>query len=421
MRPSFPHPARLVVSPRRARLLFVFLTLFGLVVFAAAPGLKRRLGLNHYDLWFADSYAVLAASDAHRAGLDPALANPLDVFARPHIYTDWWYALGPLGLTREDNFLVGAGWIASFLIVTWLTLRPATGGAALFFTFLVLSPPVLLAVNRANNDLVIFVHLGLAALALDSRRSWNWLPALALIALATGLKFYPVAAAAVFFLLRPRHVLLTAVTTSILVLALVLHDVLPALSRGQFHIPPGLYTLGAAQLLHDLGIPAGADRVVPLVFVIVAGVALSRRRITAGLAEVSTASAPRVLFLLGAVTLTACWLAGASFGYRWIFSLWLAPWLSQSAGDATFSPAGRRLAAATGWLLLALLWLDGAYCLVTNSLVGRQPVAQVQSWQHAWRLVTQPLAWIFFALLAGWIADAFHLALRTVRAPALKA
>jgi hypothetical protein len=49
------------------------------------------------------------------------------------------------------------------------------------------------------------------------------------------------------------------------------------------------------------------------------------------------------------------------------------------------------------------------------------PATQIQSWQLTWRLVTQPLSWILFALLTGWIADALLGALRTLRTPAAPA
>lgn len=418
MRPPFADLTRLFASPRGARALFIFLTLTGLLIFAASPDLKRKLGLNHFNLWFADSYAVLAAVDAHRAGIDAITSNPLDLLHRPHSYTDWWYALGPTGLTRDDNFLVGAAWVLAFLVVTWLTVRPADPRAAFYCTLLVLSPPILLAVNRANNDLVIFTLLGLAALALHPRRAWSWLPALALIALATGLKFYPVVGAAIFLLLRPTRRLLTAVGLSSLVLGVVLLDVLPDIGRGQFPLPPGLYSLGAVQLFRDLGYTGRGVPVFSLLILALAAFALVRARLTTGLADDSRDFAPRALFLLGATTLTACFLAGVSFGYRWVFSLWLAPWLLTTCRDLTLAPSRRRLATATGWLLLTIVWLDGAYCLFTNILVGPMPAAQIQSWQLTWRLTTQPLSWMLFALLTGWIADAILTALRTLRTPA---
>ena len=417
MRPPFAHLARPLASPRGARLLFIFLTLAGLLAFAAAPGLKRTLGLNHFDLWFSDSYAVLAAVDAHRAGLDTLVSNPLDLLDRPHSYTDWWYALGPLGLTRADNFLVGASWVAAFLLVTWLTLRPTHPGAALGCTLLVLSPPVLLALNRANNDLVIFTLLGLAALLLHPRRPWSWLPALALIALATGLKFYPVVGAAVFLLVRPARRLTAALALSVPVLALVLRDVLPDIARGQFPLPPGLYCMGAGQLFRDLGYHGSGVPLFAGLLLAIPAWALVRARLTTGLADDSRDFAPRALFLLGAATLTACFLAGISYGYRWIFSLWLAPWLLATRRDLTLAPSRRRLATATGSLLLLIVWLDGTYCLVTNALVGPMPSAQLQSRQLTWRLGTQPLSWIFFTLLTGWIADALRCAFTTLRTP----
>lgn len=421
MRPPLADLTRLFASPRGARALFIFLTITGFLVFAASPGLKRKLGLNQFGLWFADSYAVLAAVDAHRAGIDTITSNPLDLLHRPHSYTDWWYALGPTGLTRDDNFLVGAAWVLAFLVVTWLTLRPADPRATLYCTLLALSPPVLLAVNRANSDLVIFTLLGLAALVLHPRRAWSWLPALALIALATGLKFYPVVGAAIFLLLRPTRRMLAAVGLSALVLAVVLLDVLPDIGRGQFPIPPSLYSLGAGQLFRDLGYAGRGVPVFSLLILALAACTFVRARLTTGLADDSRDFTTRVLFLLGATTLTACFLAGVSFGYRWVFSLWLAPWLLATSRDLTLAPSRRRLATATGWLLLTIVWLDGAYCLVTNTLVGPMPSAQLRSWQLTWRLATQPLSWILFALLSGWIADALLGAVRTLRAPAAPA
>ncbi len=415
MRPPSSSLARIFATPRGARLLFIFLTLAGLLVFAASPLLKRRLGLNHFDLWFADSYAVLAAVDAHRAGIDAIKSNPLDILHRPHSYTDWWYALAPIGLTRNDNFLVGAAWVIAFLTVTWLTVRPTTLRGALYCTLLVLSPPVLLAVNRANNDLVIFILLGLAALMLRPRHAWSWLPALALIALATGLKFYPVVGATIFLLVRPARRLLTAVVVSGLVLTLVFLDILPDIGRGQFPLPPGLYSLGAAQLFRDLGYSGRGVAVFSLLILAVAAFGLVRARLTTGLADDSSAFTPRALFLLGATTLTGCFLAGVSFGYRWIFALWLAPWLLEASRDLSSARSRRALATATGWLLVTIVWLDGAYCLYTNLLVGPMPATQIQSWQLTWRLLTQPLSWILFALLSGWIADALLGALRSLR------
>jgi hypothetical protein len=414
MRP-FASFTRNFASPRGAHLLFILLTTLGLLSFASSPELKRRLGLNQHDLWFADTYAVLAASDAHRAGIDPTVVNPLDILDRAHGYSDWWYGLAHLGLTRDHNFLVGASWVLSFLVVAWLTLRPADPAAAARFAVLVLSPPVLFAVNRANNDLLIFAFLGVATLVLRPGKTWSWLPALALIALSTGLKFYPVVAAIIFLLLRPSRRLVLVAATAALVLGVVLLTVWSTLARGQFALPATLYTFGAPTLLRDLGYAGTHTLLIAGAFLALCAAALNRARLTVGLADDSIDFHTRALFLLGATTLLACFLAGVSYSYRWIFALWLAPWLLDHARNVSLAPPRRRLAALTGWLLLALSWLDGLFCLATNTLLGPSAQSLVHELQWAWRFLTQPLAWLFFALLAGWIADAVWCALRTLR------
>jgi hypothetical protein len=405
MRP-FADFFRTFATPRGARLLFILLTLAGLLAFAASPDFKRRLGLNQHNLWFADSYAVLAASDAHLAGLDPTVVNPLDLLGRPHSYTDWWYALGRLGLTREHNFLVGTSWVLAFLAVTWLTLRPANIRSALFFALLALSPPVLLAINRANNDLVIFALLGLAVTLLVRLKTWGWLAALPLLALATGLKFYPVVGAALLLLVRPRRRLLTAALVFSVVLALVLHNVWPTLTRGQFALPSTLYTFGAPTLLRDLGYMGGGSRWIAAAFLFAAAIPLVRTGCTFGLADDSRDLGPRALFLLGSTVLLACFLAGVSYSYRWIFSLWLAPWLLQLADTRTHPARQQRCAVVTGYLLLGVSWLDGAFCLATNTLIGATSLDQLLRWQSVWRLLSQPLQWLLFALLAAWLTEA---------------
>ncbi|MFM9080653.1 MAG: glycosyltransferase 87 family protein, partial [Opitutaceae bacterium] len=167
------------------------------------PRVLPLLGLNTDGRWFIDSAAILAASDAVRTGTDPWLPNPLDAYGRPHCYSGWWLGLAATGLTREDNFLLGSLWGAAVLGSAFLLLRPASVTRAAVVAAALLSPPVLLAVNRANNDLVVFAVLvaGLGWLKQDTApRSGAFAGA---VAIATGLKFYPIVAAAAFLLRKP--------------------------------------------------------------------------------------------------------------------------------------------------------------------------------------------------------------------------
>ena len=193
-----------------ARVLFAVAVFAGHAWLLLNPQVPARFGLVMMDRPFLDSHAILAAGDAVRAGLDPWKVNPLDALGRPHCYSSWWLAAAPLGLTRADNAWVGPLWQAAFLLTALLILRPDSLRGMLLAAAVLFSPPVLLGVSRANNDLPVFALLGLGLLALSSRKrgATAWFGGSVVV--ATGLKFYPVAAAAALVSLRPRRHALAA-------------------------------------------------------------------------------------------------------------------------------------------------------------------------------------------------------------------
>ena len=404
--------ARPLLSPRP---LLVVLTLAGLGAFILIPSLPGKLGIFNYGRWFLDSYAVLASNDAVRAGLDPSAPNPLDDLQRAHVYSDWWFALGRLGFTRQDNFLVGGSWVLAFLATAWALLRPVSRGQAVLLVLLLLSPPVLLAVMRANNDLVIFALLAAALLALRKDSGWRLAAMLAAIVLATGLKFYPAVAVGIFLLVRPVRRLSVMLPVALLAVAATLATVWSTIGRGVIPMPPSVYTVGAPILFRDLGSASRWELPAAGLLLAAAAVALVAARRTTGLASPDGNFQSRAAFMLGALVLLACFLAGISFGYRWIFALLLAPWLWQQIHAAAVAAPPRRTAIATAALLFTVLWMDGIFCLTVNLFFMPMPTVELDRWQHGWRLATQPLVWALMALLAGWLLDAALATWRAVR------
>ena len=152
--------------------LLVGFTVTGWLAAMLWPNLLRTLGILGYEnTQFLDSYAVLAAVDAVRAGANPHGPNALDPLMRGHVYSDWWLALRWLGLTRAHNFLVGHTWITGFALTVWVTARPRQICETFWLAALLLSPPFFLAVERANNDLVIFILLAGCGWAVSSPAS----------------------------------------------------------------------------------------------------------------------------------------------------------------------------------------------------------------------------------------------------------
>jgi len=390
------HPAlRRLLNPP---VVFLLLVLAGYSLMALAPGFRQRLGLADGGLWFMDSYAVLAANDAVRAGLDPFLPNPLDVFQRPHVYSRWWFVLGELGFSRRDNFLMGGSWVLLFAGAVMALLRPSTHAGAVWYALLVLSPPVQLAVLRASNDLVIFVLL-LAAVGLLGPAIWRLLLCAASLVLATGLKFYPILACGLFLLVRPPRRMLLAGGLAVLAAGLTLASVWDDLRRAQIPSPNHVHIFGAAIVFRDLGW-SGPTALVTGVLV-VAGLAslCVRRKWAANVMETTGPEFESRAFLVGAAVLVGCFLAGISHAYRLVFVLLLAPWLCRQC----FAVEARRRVAARvlSGLLLATLWADGLLCLGVNSLGRVDSPAELGRWLLLGHALTQPVVWAAMALLAG--------------------
>lgn len=387
------------MSPATTRLLsprfvFIALSLLGLLAFSLSPLTRKWLGIFDGGQWFLDSFAVLAANDAHRVGIDPSAPNPYDVMFRTHKYSDWWFALGKMGLTREDSFLIGGLWVLSFLAVAFVTVRPTGYLEAIWMAALVSSPSVLLGVNRANNDLVVFTLLGLALVALRTDSNFRVGLAVALVALGTGLKFYPVVAVAAFILVRPERIIgVTAVATIVALAALV--SVGSQIGRGSFGIDPNPHRMGAQMVFIDAGLSeARAPLVAGLVFLALIPIAMGLGW-TKESGPTRDISDSRRMLTMGSVILIFCFLLGINAAYRWIFVLWTAPWLW--AHRRVY--LGARIAAI---LLPFCLWHDGILCLVINIWFRNLRPEQYKHIEVVWRATTEPFTWGLMILFAGW-------------------
>ncbi len=169
----------------------VALALVGIV---AHGGLWELLGVQHMRPYFADLAAILAAGQAHEAGLNIYQYNPFDPFGRPHVYGPLWLLTGKLGLVASDAWWLGMLLNGAFLVVALGLLAPRNPRTALVVVLVLLSPPILLAIERANNDLIIFLLLAGGALVASRPGRIRSYTGAALIVLSAALKFYPLVA-----------------------------------------------------------------------------------------------------------------------------------------------------------------------------------------------------------------------------------
>lgn len=410
MKPIFPATSS-ASTPLWPVGLLAGLTLSGWLAGALWPGLLLALGIHDYGTSYLDSYALLAALDAVRAGADPHAANPLDPLMRNHVYSDWWLALRWLGLTRAHNFALGTAWVGAFALVAWMTARPRHWREAVWLATLLVSPPVALSVKRSNNDLVIFVLLAGCALAATATARWRQITAVACLALATGLKYFPAPAALAFLWVRPVRRMPAVLLAALVAVVLALASVWTEIDRSRFMVPSTVHTMGAPLWWRELGWKDSASALPGLLLIIAAASVLVLGRITVGL-TVQGEPRERLRAALGAITVLTCFAAGVNYAYRWIFILWPALWLWRQAADALLPGRQRWTARAGCALILLCVWLDGVFCLVVNKFIPAMSEQRLDQLQSTWRLWTQPLHWLLMMLLAGWLLEA---ALATVR------
>lgn len=398
---------RVHTSSHRERIWLVLIAAAGFIVLVLAPRLRHNLGIFDNDVWFLDSYAILAANDALGQGIDPAQPNPLDVYRRPHSYSHWWFVLRRIGFTRDDNFLFGGTMVLLFYAVALLNLAPRSRAELIWHAALMISPPVLLAVNRANNDLFVFALLGaglwIARRPVGLRPIWFS----GAVALATGLKFFPIVAAIAPVVLHPVRRGLAWAAVGSAVGLLVFASVREDLARAVFPVPEGTHVFGASVFWRNLGWTGHGPVIASLAVVgLVAGWLAWRGRIAGLAADVSDTAGERLAFMAGALLILACFAAGISYAYRWVFALWLAPWLWRQAWSGAPAVGSRATARFTCGLMTVVLWMDGLYCLAVNTLIGPMAPSRLQRLDGYWNLCMQPAVWLLLSLLAGWVAEA---------------
>jgi hypothetical protein len=385
---------------------FVLVMLLWFACFALAPKAFYALGVNHYGVWFLDTYVILASNDAIGVGLNPWGTNPLDPLQRPHVYGSWWLHLRDLGLTRAHTFVLGLSLVLAFIAAVLALLRPKQWREALFYFFVFGSPPMLLAIDRANNDLVVFLLLlPVVPCLLHANRLVRLFPVF-LIAIAMALKFYPAVAALVL--------LLVGETKEVRVRALIATLVLGAISVGVVHdlgllaknLPraESLTTFGAITLLEAVGLRGwGAWVAILAVGALVAGGAL-RGRIFDDLVVEPAERAAWLRFALGAILLTSCFFLGTNYAYRWVAALFMAPLLFRLPNDGRVSPGLRRLARFTRGLLVFTLWADALASAVLTRFVGRLSGPTLIQLADRFFLLEQPVTWALFLCLLAFVA-----------------
>jgi hypothetical protein len=132
---------------------------------------------------FVDLQVILASWEASRAGLDPHFSNPTDPWGRLINYPPIWQAGSITGWGLDQTVPLALAIIALYLLSLRRLFSDVDRRREWIVGLLLVSPPVLLGVERCNNDLLLFAAL-VFLLPLEKVRFW-------FLGAAAVLKIYP--------------------------------------------------------------------------------------------------------------------------------------------------------------------------------------------------------------------------------------
>lgn len=148
------------------------------------------------EIIFPDLHVLLSAIDAHYQGINVFKENPLCYFKIPHVYSNAWFLFHYLGFSDQYRLFIGIITLIIFSIaVAWLSKEKL-----FLFVLFLCSPAVLLAIERCNNDVILFLMLLLTAKLAFSKSKDSAIFAHLILLFCTALKYYPVAFSIIFLL-----------------------------------------------------------------------------------------------------------------------------------------------------------------------------------------------------------------------------
>jgi hypothetical protein len=115
-------------------------------------------------------------------------------------YPRLWLLPAQFGFGSSSNTYLAIAFVIGFFVSVFVIVGPVSPRQALYYVLVLVSAPVMLLIERGNNDLVIFMLLVGTAATLAWNARLGATNAAALIFLATTLKLYPIAAVHSLFL-----------------------------------------------------------------------------------------------------------------------------------------------------------------------------------------------------------------------------
>jgi hypothetical protein len=363
-------------------------------------GTLRLLGVEPFRFPFLDTHAVLSAAECGRQGIEVYLSNPCDALGRAHAYSPLWLAIVPGFLGTSATGWMGASLDLLFLLSLAAVLRPRTGRELFILGAAAVSPMTLYALERANNDLIIFLLVICGAMLFTFPRPYR-LFSYALFVVAGLLKYYPL----VLLVLAEREgrrdglVIGAAVILALVLFAVVFY---PELSLAAANIPAGAsYFTDAFSarnlpfgLAEALGKGVSRTLIAGSLLTMLSLLAVARAVRTArllGHEQIAWTASEAQFLAIGGLLIVVCFFAGQNVNYRGIF---LLPVLSGLVGLRR-SVKDRDVRRFYGQMIAAVLFVMWEECFrrALHAVVSPVPGGGLNSRAEVFFWIGRELVW----------------------------
>ena len=157
--------------------MFVLVTVFLLfskacTSYGGSSYLFRFFAVPVMEPCFADLRTITGGAESKKQGFDPMVKNPGDPWNRVMNYPRIWQLLYVFGIDERDTVPVGILFVSLFLFGVCLVLPNAPNVTILAVILTLLSPAVLLGIERGNTDLLMFFLVAFAVFLVDKNRCY---------------------------------------------------------------------------------------------------------------------------------------------------------------------------------------------------------------------------------------------------------
>jgi hypothetical protein len=170
-------------------LLVVFIIIIFLSIFSGYESIWKIWNIPSCPPSFLDAYVLTYAAESYALGFDPIYNNPQHPLGVNSNYPRIWHFLFALGINRNHAIIIGSIFVILFFIGLFIFLlsKKFDNLTNYILAIVIFSPSVILGIERANNDLLIFFLVSLALVI----SYYSDIKALFFFLFAAILKLYP--------------------------------------------------------------------------------------------------------------------------------------------------------------------------------------------------------------------------------------